>query len=97
VVMKPLDSLFGIHLSADREQAKRIVAAVEGRKGDYTPRTPYERNFWAGTPARIEQARTQIAISALNALAVHLGTRGDSRKSLIVVSDGFAPPPRGRG
>jgi VWFA-related protein len=97
VVMRPLDSLFGIRLSSDREQARRIIASIDGRKGDYTPKTPYERDFWAGTPARIENARTQVAISALNALAIHLGTRNDARKNLIVVSEGFAQPTRARG
>ncbi|OFV94086.1 MAG: hypothetical protein A3H95_16505 [Acidobacteria bacterium RIFCSPLOWO2_02_FULL_64_15] len=97
VVMKPLDSLFGIRLTRDREGARQIVAGFEGRKGDYAPRNTYERNFMAGTPERIEIARTQVSISALNALAVHLGSLGDLRKSLIVVSEGLTRPPRQRG
>lgn len=89
VVMKPLDSLLAIKLSTDRDAARSIVAGFSGRKGDYEARTSYERNFMAGTPARIESARTQVAWSALNALATHLGSLNDRRKTLIVVSNGL--------
>ena len=69
VVMKPLDSLLAIRLTEDREAARKSIQGFEGRKGDYEPRNAYERNFIAGTPARIEAARNQVALSALNALA----------------------------
>jgi VWFA-related protein len=97
VVLKPLDSLFHIELTRDREAARAIVAGFEGRKGEYDARNDYERNFIAGTPARIEAARTQVAWSAINALAVHLGTLGDRRKTLIVVSEGLTRMERRRG
>jgi len=97
VVMKPLDSLLTIKLTTDRDAARSIVADFSGRKGDYAPRTAYERNFIAGTPARIESTRTQVAWSGLNALAVHLGSRSDRRKTLIVVSDGLARADHVRG
>ena len=97
VVMKPLDSLFSIRLTHDRDEARRIVAGLEARKGDYTPHTAYERNYWAGTPARIEAARNQVVVSALNALAMHLGALGEGRKTLVVVTEGIVSPPRRRG
>ena len=96
-VMKPLDSLFTIKLSEDREAAVRSIEAFEGRKGDYEPRNAYERNYIAGTPARIEAARAQVAVSAMNALAIHLGSLGDSRKTLIVVTEGVGRADRRRG
>lgn len=89
VVMKPLDSLFTIRLTRDRDAARAIVQGFEGRSGDYAPKNPYERNFMAGTPARIEGARAQVALSAINALAVHLGSVPDRRKTLIVVTEGM--------
>ena len=97
VVMKPLDSLFTIRLTRDRDEARRIVAGLEARKGDYTPHTAYERNYWAGTPARIEVARNQVVVSALNALGMHLGALGDGRKTLLVVTEGLVGEPRRRG
>src|SRR5262245_16647762 len=37
VVMKPLDSILAIRLSADRTAAYAAVEAFEGRRGDYQP------------------------------------------------------------
>src|SRR5262245_45836598 len=42
VVMKPLDSLFAIRMTADRDAVRREIASFEGRKGDYQPRNSYE-------------------------------------------------------
>jgi VWFA-related protein len=97
VVMKPLDSLLAIHLTADREPARLSIAGFEGRKGEYEPRNVYEKNFIAGTPARIEAARAQVSLSALNALANQLGASGTGRKALIVVAEGLTRPERRRG
>jgi VWFA-related protein len=105
VVMKPLDSLFAIHLTGDREAARRAIASFEGRKGDYEARNAYERNYIAGTPASIEVARAQVALSAMNALAIQLGTDAEGsfdaaqgrRKTLVVVTEGIARSERRRG
>jgi VWFA-related protein len=91
VVMKPLDSLLSITLSRDREHAKEAIATFAGRKGDYTAAHDYERQLMAGAPGAVDLARTQITVSALNALAIHLGLADpDARKTLIIVSEGFA-------
>jgi VWFA-related protein len=97
VVMKPLDSLFAIRLTRDREAVLRAIESFEGRKGDYQPRNAYERDFIAGTPARIDVARAQVALSAINALAVHLGSLTDRRKTLIVATDGVGGADHRRG
>lgn len=96
-VMKPLDSLFEIKLTADRDAALEAVGRFEGRRGDYDARNAYERNFMAGVPARIEAARTQVVLSALNALAVHFAGHQGLRKTLIVVSEGMGRVDRRRG
>jgi hypothetical protein len=67
-VMKPLDSLLTIRLTRDRDQIHRAIDAFDGRKGDYAPRTAFEQNYIASTPARIDAARAQVTIPALNAL-----------------------------
>ncbi len=98
VVMKPLDSVLAIRLTHDRESAKSAIATFEGRKGNYEPRNDYEQNYMASTPAAVDQTRTQVTLSALNALAVHLGWAStDARKTLIVVSEGVAHVGRRRG
>lgn len=96
VVLKPLDSLTAIRLVADRDAAARVIETAEGRRGDYTPRSTFERDFIAGAPARVDEARAQITISALNALTTHLGQFEAGRSTLIVLSDGFTPRMRGR-
>jgi hypothetical protein len=85
--MKPLDSLFAIRLTRDRDAVRRSIESFEGRKGDYEPRNAYERDYIAGTPARIDLTRSQVALSAINALAIHLGSLTDRRKTLIVATD----------
>jgi VWFA-related protein len=97
IVMKPLDSLFSIRLSADRDAARQAIAAFEGRKGDYTARTGFEREYMASTPAAMERMRMQVTVSGLNALAVHLGWASpDARKTLMVVSEGLGGAVRRR-
>jgi Ca-activated chloride channel family protein len=96
-VMKPLDSLYTIRLTGDREAARRIIAGLEGRKGDYTSRTAYERGYMAGSTDHIETERTQVDISALNALGEQMGSLNNLRKTLLVVTEGFDAPARRRG
>lgn len=96
-VLKPLDSLLTIRMTRDRDEMRRAIDTFQGRRGEYEPRTPFEQNFIAGAPARIEQARTQVATSALNALVVHVGRLNDGRKSVVLVSEGFARATRRLG
>ena len=97
VVMKPLDSILTIRLTTDRAEAHRAIETFEGRKGSYEPRNTYEREFMAGTPPRIEAARIQVALSAINALDVQLGSMGDRRKTLVVVTEEIGRAERRRG
>jgi VWFA-related protein len=97
VVLKPLDSLMTIRMTHDKQAVRQTIESFDGRKGDYEPRNAYERNYIAGTPARIELARTQVALSAINALAVHLGSLTDRRKTLVVATEGISRADRRRG
>jgi len=96
IVLKSLDSLLEIKPVKSPSEAIQKLEAFAPRRGDYEPRTAFERNFIAGTPARIESARAQIATSSLEALATELGRMSADRKSLIVVSEGFVKNPRRR-
>lgn len=97
-VMRPLDSIFAIRMTRDRGPVRDLLDAFEGRSADYAPRNAYERNYFAGTPARIDQIRAQVTTSALNALAVHLGSlNNEARKTLVVVSEGLPRVERRRG
>lgn len=97
LVVKPLDSLLTLRLTRDLGAAGLALAAMTGRKGEIEPRNAFERNYIAGTPARIAAMREQIVTSALEALVMHLGGLGDARKTLIIVSEGFGRAQRLRG
>ena len=100
IVVKPLDSLLTFQLTHSGEALTSAIDTFQGRKDDYTPTNPFEQNYIAAAPSRVEQVRSQIVISALNALATHLGvvgaggSGGSGRKTIIVVSEGLVPPPR---
>ena len=97
VVLKPLDSLLSLRMSADREAAARIVESAAPRQGDYAPRSSFEQEFIAGAPARIDAARNQIALSGVSAIATQLGRFDAGRKTLIVLSNGVSPRAPNRG
>jgi VWFA-related protein len=89
VVVKPLDSLSSIQLTSDRDAIRRAITTFEGRKGDYTPRTVFERNYMAQAPQAVRSARAQIVTSALRAIGNTLAHHGEGRPAIILVSDGF--------
>ena len=90
VVFKPLDSLTTIEPTADLGAVRRAIATFEGRKGDFTPRTPFEQKYMAQAPNAVAAARAQIVSSALRALALRLGELPNTRPAIVLVSDGFA-------
>jgi VWFA-related protein len=97
LVAKPLDSLTNLRLTRDREVIREAIARFAGRKGDLTPKTAFERNYIPPDPARVEAIRSQIVLSALSAISGHLGSLNVGRKTVLLVSEGFAPPARRRG
>jgi VWFA-related protein len=92
VVLKPLDSLPSIRLTSDRDAIKKAIETFEGRKGNYTPRTPLEDEAIGRAPALAERARAQVVLSGLRALASRLGA-APGRSAIIVVSEGFTVVP----
>jgi VWFA-related protein len=96
-ILRPLDSLLSIHLTKDRESLHRAIDAFEGRRGDYTPRTAFERSYMVNDRARADVQRTQATWSTLNALALHLANLGQGRKTMLLVSEQADPILRRRG
>jgi VWFA-related protein len=89
VVVKPLDPLSGIKPTDDRDAIRRVIASFEGRKGDYTPKTTFERNYLAQAPDAVQWARAQIVTSALRAIGNVLTQDGQGQVAIVLVSDGF--------
>jgi len=97
-ILRPLDSLLSIRLTTDRAALHRTIDAFEGRRGDYAPRTPFERNYMVNDQSQAEIQRTQATWSTLNALTLHLANAGAAgRKTLLLVSEQADPTLRRRG
>ncbi|MEQ1870199.1 MAG: VWA domain-containing protein [Vicinamibacterales bacterium] len=90
VVLRPLDSLVDIRFAETRTAALAAIAAFEPRRGDYEARSDFERSFIPGDPVRVEAARARISTAGLRALISSLGQFAHARKTLIVISEGFA-------
>jgi VWFA-related protein len=95
IVFKPLDSLSSIKPSS-RDDLLRAIETFEGRKGDYTPRTPFERNYMAQAPAAVQAARAQIVTSALRAIATALPQLAPGQAAILLIGDGFGRGRTGR-
>lgn len=93
VILKPLDSLPAIRLTADRVRLREAIARFEGRKGNFEPRTRLEEETLGRAPALVAAGRAQVVLSALRALAGQLGS-APGRAAILLVSEGFAQPPR---
>jgi VWFA-related protein len=93
LVLKPMDPLTAIHLTADRDALRRAIAAFEGRKGVYEPRTPLEAETLGSAPGLVEAGRAQVVLSALRALTGQLGTE-PGRSAIVLVTEGFTQQSR---
>jgi len=75
----------------------RAIDAFEGRRGDYEPRSAFERNYMVNERGRADIQRTQATWSTLNALALHLANLVEGRKTMLLVSEQADPLLRRRG
>jgi VWFA-related protein len=97
VVMKPLDHVTDIKFTRDRDIARKAVASFDGRKDDYTPRTPFEEQYVGRAPEAVRTARAQIVMSGLRALATRIGELDGGLAGVVLVSEGFSSEvPRSR-
>ena len=95
VILKPLDPLTTIRLTADRGMLLNVVNTFEGRKGNFEPRSPLEEETMGRAPALVETGRAQVVLSGLRALATQLGS-SPGRSAILLVSEGFTRQPSRR-
>jgi len=96
-ILRPLDSLLTITLTSDHAALHRAIDAFDGRRGDYEPRTKFERDYIVSDRGRADVQRAQSTWSTLNALTLHLANLGAGRSSLLLVSEQADPQVRRRG
>jgi VWFA-related protein len=96
-VVRPLESLLKIRLTRDHAALHQAIDKFEGRRGDYEPRSAFERNTIVADRGRADSQRAQTTWSSLNALALHLANLRAGRTSIVLVSEQADPVPRRRG
>jgi VWFA-related protein len=96
-IVRPLDSLLKIRLTRDRAALHQAIDKFEGRRGDYAPRTAFERSYIVTEQGRADSQRAQTTWSSLNALALHLANLRAGRTSIVFVSEQADPVTRRRG
>jgi VWFA-related protein len=88
-IMYPLSPVTDLGLTRDHEQIIGALRKFEGRKYDYRPRNAAEEKYVYYLPQSIETIRNQVTISAIEGLAIRLGSLREGRKAVIFVSEGF--------
>ena len=89
VVTRPLDTAGVVRLTTDRAGTATTIAQSRARAADYTPTSDFERQFIAGAPERIDEARRQLTWAGLDTLVAHVGRMPAGRKTVLVLSDGL--------
>jgi VWFA-related protein len=89
-VMYPLTPVTDFVLSRNRGALASAMKNFMGRKFDYEPRNAFEEKYAYYPAETVEQIRNQVTLSALRALATHLGGLREGRKAVILVSEGFS-------
>jgi VWFA-related protein len=95
-VMKPLDPQTSIVPVPSLDALRERVAAFAGRKGDYTPRSTFEREYMSASAATASRQRAQVVRSGLEALTVAMRDSREAAKALLVFTEGFAAEQRDR-
>ena len=89
-IMYPLTPIMDLRLTRNHGQVVRALEAFEGVKYDYQPRNMYEHVYANFPTTTVEMIRNDVSLSALKALAIHLGGLREGRKSVIALSEGYS-------
>lgn len=89
-IMYPLTPVSEVRLTRNHESILRVIERFEGRKWNYEPHNEFEYRYSNYPTEIVERIRNEVSLSGIRGLAVHLGTLREGRKSIIVVSEGYA-------
>lgn len=93
-LMTPRTPLTSAILTGNHEAVERQIEQFLGRKGNYDDLVnAAEENVFRECktePACIEQVRNEVALSALQGFITHFSAYKDARKTMILVTEGFA-------
>ena len=86
-VMNPITPLSALQWTRDKAALAREIRNYEGRIDNFIGRSPLEES--QNLTRNILRVRSQVVISALQALVMHLAGLREGRKTLVVVSRGI--------
>jgi VWFA-related protein len=86
-VMNPITPLSALEWTRDRARLAQQLRAYEGRNDNFIGRSPLEES--QNLSRNIQRVRSQVVITALQALVMHLSGLREGRKTLLVVSQGI--------
>jgi VWFA-related protein len=90
VVVRPLDTMRSLRFTRDRANLLGGVAAFNGRKGRYAPRTPREAALVGDDPDAVPAARERVLKASLRDLSMRLAQLNADRAVVVLVSEGFS-------
>ena len=86
-VMNPITALSALKWTRDKDALARELRNYEGRIDNFIGRSPLEES--QNLTRNIFRVRSQVVISALHALVMHLSGLREGRKTLLFVSRGI--------
>jgi VWFA-related protein len=89
-IMYPLESTASVRMTRNHSAVMRGLQQFLGRKYEYEPKNQFEEKYAYYPTETVERIRTQVSMSAIKSLIVHMGSLKEGRKSLILVSEGFS-------
>jgi VWFA-related protein len=86
-VMNPITPLSALEWTRDRTRLVQQIKAYEGRNDNFIGRSALEES--QNLSRNVYRVRSQVVITALQALVMHLSGLREGRKTLLVVSQGI--------
>ena len=88
-LMYPLQPVASVRMTRNHDAIISALQQFEGRKYDYRPRNAIEEKYAYYPASVVERIRNETALSAIESLAIHLGSLREGRKAIILVSEGY--------
>jgi VWFA-related protein len=89
-VMKPLDPRGATAPLAGIEAVHRAIAAFDGRRGNYEPRSEFEGQHMSVASPTADRQRAQVVRAGLETLALAMREEGDAARAIVIVTGGFS-------
>lgn len=86
-VMNPITPLSALEWTRDRQKLVQQIKTYEGRNDNFIGRSPLEES--QNLSRNVMRVRSQVVITALQSLVMHLSGLREGRKTLLVVSQGI--------